>query len=166
MKTAMTKPFTDAWSKIKGAIDKIKSFFPLKIGKLFSGMKLPHFSVKGKAPFGIGGKGVKPGISVKWYDKAMDNPYMFSNATLFGAGETGDEMLYGRQALMRDIAEASGGGINYTALASAIVSALTEVDTSIVLNIDGKNVADTTAPYMNTAINKLQARQERQLGFV
>lgn len=166
MKDAMTKPFTDAWAKIKGAIDKIKSFFPLKIGKLFKNLKLPYFSVKGKAPFGIGGKGVKPGISVKWHDKAMTEPYMFSNATLFGAGETGDEMLYGRQALMRDIAEASGGGINYTALASAIVTALTDVDTSIVLNIDGKNVADTTAPYMNTAINKIQARQNRQLGFV
>ena len=166
IKTAITKPFTDAWGKVKAVFDKLKGLFPLKIGKLFSGMKLPHFSVKGKAPFGIGGKGVKPGISVKWYDKAMDNPYMFSNATLFGAGETGDEMLYGRQALMRDIAEASGGGMNYAALATAIVDALTGVDASIILNVDGRKVADTTAPYMNTAINQLQARQNRQLGFV
>ena len=34
---------------------------------------------------------------------------MFSNPTLFGAGEAGDEMLYGRKALMRDIAEATSG---------------------------------------------------------
>ena len=73
-------------------------------------MKLPHFKVKGKAPFGIGGKGEKPGISVSWYKKAMQQPYMFTNATLFGAGERGDEMLYGRKALMKDIAEAVGGG--------------------------------------------------------
>ena len=39
----------------------------------------------------------------------MQNPYLFSNATLFGAGERGDEMLYGRSALMRDIAEAVRG---------------------------------------------------------
>jgi phage-related minor tail protein len=167
IKNAITKPFTDAWTKVKAVFDKLKGLFPLSVGKIFSNLKIPKIKIKGgKAPYGIGGFGTKPSISVSWHKKAMDNPYMFSDATLFGAGEAGDEMLYGRQALMRDIAQASGGSINYTALAAAIVSALTEVDTSIVLNIDGKNVADTTAPYMNTAINKLQARQERQLGFV
>jgi phage-related minor tail protein len=167
IKNAITKPFTDAWTKVKAVFDKLKGLFPLKVGKIFSNLRIPKIKIKGgRAPFGIGGLGQKPQISVSWHKKAMDNPYMFSDATLFGAGEAGDEMLYGRQALMRDIAQASGGSINYTALAAAIVSALTEVDTSIVLNIDGKNVADTTAPYMNTAINKLQARQERQLGFV
>ena len=113
IKNAITKPIETAKNTVSKAIQKIKSFFPLKIGKLFSGMKLPHFTVKGKAPFGIGGKGEKPGISVQWYKKAMQQPYMFSNATLFGAGERGDEMLYGRNALMKDIANAMasvGGG--------------------------------------------------------
>ena len=109
IKDAITKPIQTAKDKVKGIIDKIKSFFPLKIGKIFSGMKLPHFSISGKAPFGIGGKGTKPSISVKWYKKAMQNPYLFSNATLFGAGEPGtDEMLYSRRALMKDIAAATG----------------------------------------------------------
>ena len=40
----------------------------------------------------------------------MENPYLFSNATLFGAGEAGDEMLYGRNSLLNDIATATGGG--------------------------------------------------------
>lgn len=40
----------------------------------------------------------------------MEEPYLFNNATLFGAGEAGDEMLYGRAQLMKDIAEAIGGG--------------------------------------------------------
>ena len=35
---------------------------------------------------------------------------MFSSATLFGAGERNDEILYGRRQLMRDIAEASSAG--------------------------------------------------------
>ena len=109
IKTAITKPIETAKSVVQTAINKIKSFFPLKIGKLFSGMKLPHFSVNGKAPFGLGGKGEKPSISVNWYKKAMQQPYMFSNATLFGAGEKGDEMLYGRNSLLNDIAMASGG---------------------------------------------------------
>lgn len=110
IKTAITKPIESAKNTLKNIINKIKGFFPLKVGKIFKGLKLPHFKISGKAPFGIGGKGVKPSISVSWYKKAMQQPYMFSNATLFGAGERGDEMLYGRKALMKDIATAVGGG--------------------------------------------------------
>lgn len=110
IKNAITKPIETAKQTVSKAIQKIKGFFPLKIGKIFSGMKLPHFSIKGSAPFGIGGKGTKPSISVNWYKKAMQEPYLFSNATLFGAGEAGDEMLYGRNSLMNDIMSATGGG--------------------------------------------------------
>lgn len=114
IKTAITKPINSAKDTVKKAVEKLKGFFPLSVGKIFSGLKLPHFNIKGgKAPFGIGGKGSKPSISVSWYKKAMENPYMFSDATFFGAGEAGDEMLYGRKALLRDISEAvgnNGGG--------------------------------------------------------
>ena len=108
IKSAITKPIETAKNVVQKVVNKLKSFFPLKVGKIFSGMKLPHFSIKGSPPFGIGGKGTKPSISVSWYKKAMQNPYMFSNATLFGAGEAGDEVLYGRNNLMRDIAKAVG----------------------------------------------------------
>lgn len=111
IKNAITRPIETAKNTVKNAINKIKGFFPLHIGKIFSGLKLPHFNISGgKAPFGIGGLGSKPKISVSWYKKAMGNPYLFSNATLFGAGEAGDEILYGRNALMKDIARAVGGG--------------------------------------------------------
>lgn len=128
IKTAITKPIESAKEKVKAAVDKLKSFFPLHIGKIFSGLKVPHFHISGgKAPFGIGGKGTKPSISVDWYKRAMDNPYMFSTPTFFGAGEAGDEMLYGRAALMRDISEAvSRGGGNGNS-------------PSIVININGAN---------------------------
>ena len=106
IKNAITRPIETAKNTVSKAIQKIKGFFPLKIGKIFSGMKLPHFSVSGSPPFGIGGKGKKPSISVSWYKKAMQQPYMFSNATLFGAGERGDEVLYGHNSLMKDIANA------------------------------------------------------------
>lgn len=128
IKSAITKPIQAAKDKVKAVVDKLKSFFPLHIGKIFSGLKLPHFNISGgKAPFGIGGKGTKPSISVSWYKRAMDDPYMFSTPTFFGAGEAGDEMLYGRAALMRDISEAvSRGGGNGNA-------------PSIVININGAN---------------------------
>jgi len=111
LKQAITKPFTDAWTKIKSIWDKLKGLFPLNIGKIFKNLKIPKIKIEGgKPPFGIGGLGKKPKISVSWNKKAMDNPYMFSNATLFGAGEAGDEILYGRNRLMKDIASAVSGG--------------------------------------------------------
>ena len=119
IKSAITSPIETAKNTVKKAINKIKGFFPLSVGKIFSNLKLPHFNISGgKAPYGIGGLGTKPKISVSWYKKAMENPYLFSNATLFGAGEAGDEVLYGRNSLMNDIANATGGGEVVARLAS------------------------------------------------
>ena len=58
--------------------------------------------------------GTPPHISVEWHKKALENPFMFQNATLFGAGEAGDEILYGRENLLKDIREAVGGTGGYT----------------------------------------------------
>lgn len=112
IKSAMSKPIETARNTISGIIKKIKGFFPLSIGKIFSNLKLPHISVSGgSAPFGIGGKGSLPKFSVSWYRKAEDQPYLFKERALFGAGDGhNDEMLYGKQALMDDIAEATEGG--------------------------------------------------------
>lgn len=118
IKSKITAPIESAKNTVKGIVDKIKGFFPLKVGKIMSGIKVPKINISGGSPpFGIGGKGKKPSIKVSWNEKAMENPYMFTNATLFGAGEAGDEILYGRRRLMNDISEAakdnnSGGDVN------------------------------------------------------
>ena len=116
IKTAITTPINaaketvdTAVGKIKDAVDKVKN-----LGKnafdILTGLHVPKIKISaGSPPFGIGGKGTKPSISVSWKKKAMFNPYMFTGATLFGAGEAGDEMLYGRNALLHDIAEAVAG---------------------------------------------------------
>ena len=110
IKEAIMKPIETAKSKVTSIVAKIKGIFPLHIGRVFSGLSLPHFSVSGgSAPWGIGGKGSMPHVSVSWYRKAMGEPYLFDRPSLFGAGEAGDEMLYGRRALMQDIREAAGG---------------------------------------------------------
>ena len=111
IKEAMSEPIEKAKDLISKAVDTIRGFFPLSIGKIFSNLKLPHFRISGgSAPFGIGGMGTKPTISVDWYAKAEKQPYMFREATLFGAGDNRhhDEMLYSRHSLLEDIAEASG----------------------------------------------------------
>lgn len=110
IKDAITQPIQDAKDTISGIVDKIKEFFPLKLGKIFSGIELPHFKISGgTVPWGIGGMGEAPSVSIKWYRRAMEQPYMFGQSTIFAAGEAGDEMLYGHEALMEDIKTAVGG---------------------------------------------------------
>jgi hypothetical protein len=69
----------------------------------FPHITLPHFTVTGSPPFGLGGKGTPPHISVEWYAKAMKQPYVLDGATIFGmmgnkligGGERGKEIIMG-----------------------------------------------------------------------
>lgn len=109
--SAVKSIFTKAVSLVKSFPGRFKS--TLKFSWSLPHLNLPHLSVSGgKAPFGIGGKGSLPSFHISWYKKAMESPYVFSDATLFGAGEAGDEMLYGRSRLMSDIREATQGTKN------------------------------------------------------
>ena len=114
IKSAITTPIESAKKTVSDAVDKIKGFFPISVGKIIGKITKPHIP-----SIGITWKNAKKGIfsvsypSIHWNKKAMQNPYLFGNATLFGAGEAGDEVLYGRKALMRDISEVvgnNGGG--------------------------------------------------------
>ena len=113
--SVITSPFSKAKETLDGIVEKIKGFFPIHFGKIFDGLKLPHFNVKGgEFPYGVAGKGSLPSFSIDWYKKAETQPYMFTDATLFGAGEHNDEILYGRNQLMKDIAQATSGGDEIT----------------------------------------------------
>lgn len=89
IKSAITRPIQTALATVKGIVNRLKNLFPLKVGKIFSNLKLPHFSVSGSPPFGIGGKGTKPSISVSWYA----NGGIFDSASLIGVGEAGPEAV-------------------------------------------------------------------------
>ena len=109
VKEAIWKPIETAKDKVKGIIDKIKGWFPFSLGKIVN-LKLPSISLVTKSRTVLGKTITYPaGFDLSWNAKAMEEPYMFKGATIFGAGEAGDEVLYGRRALMDDIAEASGG---------------------------------------------------------
>lgn len=112
IKQAITHPIETAKEAIRRIIEKIKGFFPIKLGKLVSFL-LPRISI-GSIVKKIGEKLTHaPSFSVGgWtrYAKAMNTPYLFTRPTGILAGEAGDEMIYGRKNLMRDIAEAAGGG--------------------------------------------------------
>ncbi len=89
IKTAMLTPFNTAVNLIRTAINKIKSIIngaKLQLPKF----KLPHFVISGgKLPWGIGGQGKKPTISVKWYATGG----IFDAPTIAGIGEKGPEAV-------------------------------------------------------------------------
>lgn len=98
IKDAISDKLDEAKDKVSSIIKKIKGFFPLSIGKIFSNFKIPKISVSGgKAPFGIAGKGKLPSFSVKWNAEGavLDQPTIFGMVgnTLQGGGEAGKEAV-------------------------------------------------------------------------
>ncbi len=111
IKTAITNPISTAVSVVSGCISRIRSAF--NFSWRLPHLALPHISIRGR--FSLKPPSV-PHFGISWYKKAMDEPYMFTRPTLFGmdsatgnlrgAGESGDEMMYGKNNLMNDIRQA------------------------------------------------------------
>ena len=123
VKTAITQPIETAKTLVQNAINRIKGIFS---GANFSlpHIKLPHFSISGS--FSLNPPSI-PHISVDWYRKAYDNPYLFTAPTVmqtpngykgFGDGGGSGEIVYGRDQLMRDISEAAQGNVTINVYAS------------------------------------------------
>lgn len=98
IKDTITEKINSAKETVKSAIDKIKGFFPLSIGKIFSNFKIPKISVSGgEAPYGIAGNGSLPSFSVKWNAEGavLEKPTIFgmTGDTLLGGGEAGAEAV-------------------------------------------------------------------------
>ena len=55
-------------------------------------------------------------------------------------------------------------GINYDMLADVLVKALSQVEMTSTVQLDGREVAKSTAPFMETALNKLTVRSNRRQG--
>ena len=122
IKSAISDKIGAAKDAVKSAIDKIKGFFPLKIGKIFSNLKIPKISVSGgKAPFGIAGKGKLPSFDVKWNAEGgiLDHATIFGRTgdTLLGGGEAGKEAIAPIDVLqdyVRSAVKAENEGIRQT----------------------------------------------------
>jgi hypothetical protein len=103
----------DAVDEVNSALDDIENAFDNVNLSFEQHIRVPHFYLHGSFDPQTGST---PSVSTSWFDKATSVPYLFKSATLFGAGEKHDEILYGRDALLKDIKKASGGGtvINVT----------------------------------------------------
>ena len=80
IRDAIVKPIQTAIDKVKAIVQKIKGFFPIKIGNIFSNIKLPHFKVTGK--LSISPPSV-PKLSIDWYKTGG----IFNNPTIAGIGD-------------------------------------------------------------------------------
>lgn len=113
--------------KVQSGIDKIKSIINgahLSLPKF----KVPYFKISGgKLPWGIGGQGTKPSISVEWYAKGG----IFDVPAIIGVGERGPEAV-----------------LPIDRLSDLMASAISELggmggNTYYVMNVDGAVVNST-----------------------
>ena len=115
VKDKISTILTGAKNIVSNIIGSIKNLFNFSWS--LPKLKLPHFRVSGgKVPWGIGGVGYPPSMSIDWYRKAYDEPVMFTSPTIlqtpqglkgFGDG-IGNEIVIGQNKLMSMISQASG----------------------------------------------------------
>ena len=114
IRDAIVKPIQTAIDKVKAIIQRIKSFFPIKVGNIFGHIKLPHFKLSGK--LSINPPSI-PKISIDWYK----NGGIFDSPTIAGIGEAGPEAVVPLDKFWDKLDNLSGG------------------ETNIVININGSN---------------------------
>ena len=112
IKTAIVTPIQNAIDKVKGLIDRIKGWFPIKLGKIFSGLKLPHFSLNwASKDFGkLGSIKYPTGFNVDWYKTGG----IFDSPSIIGVGEAGSEAVVPLDKFWDKLDNMSGGETNIT----------------------------------------------------
>lgn len=105
IKSGIQQKIESARDFVRNAIEQIKGFF--NFSWHLPHIALPHFSMVGQ--FSLNPPSV-PHISVAWYKKAYEQPYLFDRPTVVGAMGFGDgngaEMVYGKDNLLKDIKNA------------------------------------------------------------
>ena len=141
IKNGIVEKFENVRDRISGIIDRIKGLF--NFSWEFPKPKLPHFSVNWRD---LGIISI-PDVSIEWYKKAYDNPYMFTKPTVMGFGDgVGGEMVYGHQSLLNDIKTAMRDTMGSEQPVTIIVQSV----------LDGKVIGET--------VTKWQRRQARAFG--
>ena len=147
LKETISNAFSGAYNKVKEIVNKLKTIFNFSWS--LPSIKLPHFSIgKGQTVLGV----ELPKITVSWYKKAYENPYMFNSPTVVGAMGFGDgnggEMVYGHESLMRDIRDAVAA----------------EMPKVFKLYLDGDKLVGGTSDRMDNDLGQKQVYQLRWEG--
>ena len=112
IRDAIVKPIQTAIDKVKAIVQRIKSFFPIKVGNIFGHIKLPHFKLTGK--LSINPPSI-PKLSIDWYKTGG----IFDSPSLIGVGEAGTEAVVPLDKFWDKLDKMQGG------------------ETNIVINING-----------------------------
>ena len=112
IKTAIITPIQSAIDKVKRIIEKIKGFFPIKVGNIFGHIKLPHINITGK--LSLNPPSV-PKLSIDWYKTGG----IFNSPSVIGVGEAGSEAVVPLDKFWDKLDKMQGG------------------ETNIVINING-----------------------------
>ena len=148
----MTHPFETARNTIQGIVDRIKGVFNFSWS--LPHISLPHFRVSGgRWPYGLGGQGWLPSISIDWYAKAMkdgiimNSPTIFgmANGRLLGGGEAGSETIVGTNNLMSMIQAAVGNAPTV----------------NVVVNANGMNPDELSSLVVDKITNQLKRTSQR-----
>ena len=115
IRDAIVKPIQTAIDKVKAIVQRIKSFFPIKVGNIFGHIKLPHFKLTGK--LSINPPSI-PKLSIDWYKTGG----IFNSPTIAGIGDVpGGEAVVPLDKFWDKLDKMQGG------------------ETNIVININGSN---------------------------
>lgn len=153
IKSKITQPIEDAKNVVDNAVQKIKGLFPIDIGKILDNIRLPKINVDGgEAPYGLMGKGYPPSFDISWNAKGG----IFDGASIIGVGEAGPEAVIPLSSdrmrpFARAIAEEIGGtGGTYTIV--------------VPVEIDGREVARSTATFTRAELRRLDRIDSRKAG--
>lgn len=134
--------WSDLSSHFSNLIQSLKNAF--KFDWSLPKIKLPHFKINGgKAPWGLGGEGEFPSISVEWYKKAYQNPVLFTSPTVlqtsqgykgFGDG-SGAEIVMGLNKLRELVGSSQNVTVNVYGSAGQSVNELADAVTRKIINL-------------------------------
>lgn len=111
IKEKIITPIKNAYDKIKGIIDKVKEFFPIKLGNIFKDVKLPHFKLTGK--LSLNPPSV-PKLDIDWYKTGG----IFDSPSLIGVGEAGAEAVVPLDKFWKELKASQSGGVTINVYAN------------------------------------------------
>lgn len=135
---AIRQPFVNAMTAVRNILSKIKSWFPITIGKIFAGIQVPHFSVKKiKESLKKFGSFEIPEFKTVWNAKGG----IVDGATLIGAGEKGAEGIVPLDPFWERM--------DNTLSAMRASSAGGSGTLTVVFNVDGTPLYEGAVDYIN-----------------
>lgn len=128
IKQAISDKIEGAKEIVHDAIEAIKGFFNFQWS--LPSIKLPHFSVSGSInPIDWFSQGV-PKISVDWYKKAENMPYLFNSPSIIGVGDVpevvvGADWFKSHTGMNINVTVNGAQGQNVNDLANVVIDKLT-----------------------------------------